>query len=141
VRVAVRTSIDRQAVGQVVAKYGEPALARAAQTTANRARARITGAGRVDRGTMRARTAAGPVRRTGQSVTVEVRTAVPYAVWQHEGTGVHAGRGRIYPRRAKMLRFRPKGSGTFVFARSVAGVKGVPYLKDALNSLTISDFR
>lgn len=56
-----------------------------------------------------------------------------YARWVHEGTGIFGPRKqRIFPRRAKMLRFKPKGSATWIFRYSVAGQKGVKYLKDAL---------
>jgi hypothetical protein len=45
---------------------------------------------------------------------------------------VHQGHKAIYPVRAKALRFRPKGSRTWVFAKRTRAVKGVPYLRDAL---------
>lgn len=35
--------------------------------------------------------------------SVRVGTNVPYARWLQEGTGIYAGRGRIYPKHAKVL--------------------------------------
>jgi len=64
---------------------------------------------------------------------VEIVAATNYARWVHDGTGIYGPRHqRIYPRTAKFLRFRPKGSRVFVYARSVAGMRGRPFLTDAL---------
>jgi hypothetical protein len=51
----------------------------------------------------------------------------------HRGTGIYGPRRHpIRPRRAKMLRFKPKGSARVVYARSVKGMQANPFLKDAL---------
>ena len=66
----------------------------------------------------------GPVARIG--------TKVKYALYVHEGTGIHGPKGQpIYPRNGKVLVFTTK-KGKQVFARSVKGMKGTPYLRDAL---------
>lgn len=69
-------------------------------------------------------------------VWYEIGSPLEYAIFQHEGTA-NGGAGRIYPRRAKVLRFSGKG-GT-VFAKSVRGVKPTPFLTDALKSLSLRD--
>lgn len=67
----------------------------------------------------------GPVARIG--------TNVKYALFVHEGTGIHGPKGAlIYPRRSKVMVFTSRKSGGLVFARSTKGMKGTPYLRDAL---------
>lgn len=91
----------------------------------------------------------GPVGRIG--------TNVKYAIWVHEGTGIYAGKGRIYPKKAggvlawKSNKYRGGGKfsgSTFtrtdssgkplsrnsgmMFAKSIKGMKGRPYLRNAL---------
>jgi hypothetical protein len=55
------------------------------------------------------------------------------ALWHHEGTGPH----EIRPRNATVLRFRPKGSAAFVFARIVhhPGTRANKFLTDAVNAI------
>jgi hypothetical protein len=65
---------------------------------------------------------------------VEVYTDVHYALWVHNGTGVHGPRGRPFgPRRAKYMVFRGS-DGTIVRTRSVRGQTANPFLRDALHS-------
>jgi len=110
------------------------AVWRGASKVRDRAKANITSAGRVDTGAMRAQLVGRRISGRG-GVWYEVGTPVPYAIYQHEGVT-----GPIVPRRAKVLRFKPSGSSTYVFARSVSGFAGVPFLTDALASLTAGDF-
>lgn len=110
------------------------ALWRAAGKVRDRAKKNVTSAGRVDTGKMRS-SIVGRRLRKGRGVWYEVGTDVPYAIYQHEGT-----RTPIVPRRAKVLRFQPAGSSVYVFRPRVRGVKGAPFLTDALKSLTINDF-
>jgi hypothetical protein len=74
-----------------------------------------------------------------------------YALWVHEGTGIYAGKGPITPKRYSLLRWpnvnnrykqtggnRRYSSGAtaeYVYARSVKGMKGRPWLKDALKAI------
>lgn len=111
------------------------AVWRAAGKVRDRTKGNITGAGRIDTGAMRNSIVARRVRAGAQGVWYEVGSDLPYAIYQHEGT-----QGPIVPRRAKVLRFQPKGSSTFVFPRQVRGVTGVPFLVDAMRSLTLNDF-
>lgn len=55
------------------------------------------------------------------------------ALWHHEGTGPH----EIRPRTARVLRFRPKGTTMFVFARKVhhPGTRANRFLVDAANAI------
>lgn len=55
------------------------------------------------------------------------------ALWHHEGTRPH----EIRPRNARLLRFRPKASAVFVFARLVhyPGTRPNRFLTDAVNAI------
>lgn len=75
----------------------------------------------------------------GKDVVSRVGTDVAYARYVHDGT-----QGPIVPRRARVLRFKPKGSSTFVFAAKVRGTRETgrysPFLANALKKLKPSDF-
>ena len=68
-------------------------------------------------------------------VLFSVGSQLPYAIFQHEGV-----KGPVLPRRAKVLRFRPKGGGAFVFARSTKGFEGIFFLTRARDRLTPKNF-
>lgn len=90
---------------------------RPARIDTGRLRASITTRMVVDRGV--------PVARIG--------TGVRYALWVHEGTGIYGPRRTVIrPRRAKVLRFKPKGSTRFIYRPQVRGMKPNRFLVDAL---------
>lgn len=67
----------------------------------------------------------GPVARIG--------TNVKYALYVHEGTGIYGPNGvPITPKHGKVLVFTSRKTNKLVFARSVKGMKGTPYLRNAL---------
>lgn len=67
----------------------------------------------------------GPVARIG--------TKTKYALAVHEGTGIYGPKGKpITPKRSKVLVFTSKKTNKLVFARSIKGMKGRPYLRRAL---------
>lgn len=67
----------------------------------------------------------GPVARIG--------TKVKYALAVHNGTGIYGPKGvPITPKRGKVLVFTSRKTNQLVFARSVKGMKGTPYLRNAL---------
>lgn len=113
------------------------AVAKAAGRTRDRAKQNVRAAGRIDKGALWQGINSQQIRQTATSVTHRVSTNVgKYAEYQEEGTGP----GRIYPKRAKYLRFKPKGSKVFIFAKSVAPVKGAHFMRKALQQLKVSDF-
>lgn len=82
-------------------------------------------------------------------VFADVGSGLKYAIWQHEGTGIYGSGRRIRPTRARVMRFKPgrtpgplRGSGLFdrgprkpqpwIYAASVKGQPGSPYLVSAL---------
>jgi hypothetical protein len=86
----------------------------------------------VDKGGLKGSIRTEMVTRNG-APAAKVGSRAFYARWVHEGTGIFGPhKQRIFPKRAKVLRFMPKGSATFIYRYSVAGQKGVKYLKDAL---------
>ena len=137
VEVKVSVNAYTSEMDSFIAYLATSAVQGAAGRVRDRAKANITRAGRVDSGLMRNATVA-EVRREGQQAVGMVVTRTPYASYQHEGTA-NDGAGFIYPRRARTLRFRGAG-GAYVFAPKVRGVKGVPFLSDALDTLTQNDF-
>lgn len=87
------------------------------------------------------------VRGGDASLVVRVGSNLEYAVYVHEGTGIYAGKGYIYPKRGRYLVWPNKnnsGSGNrrysggrtskFVFAKRVKGVPPRPFLRDALDA-------
>lgn len=86
-------------------------------------------------------------------VFADIGTPLANGLWQHEGTGIYGPTGkRIYPRRAKALRFTPGrsigpvgGGGRFQRGRpntsgvllrhSVKGIPGQPFLVAALRDV------
>lgn len=67
------------------------------------------------------------------NLAVLVGTNVHYAGWQHEGTGIYGPHGQpIVPVRATYLRFIPKNSSTFVYAKEVRGTMPTYFLRRAL---------
>lgn len=82
----------------------------------------------------------------GQDVVARVGTNLQYGLYIHEGTADN-GQGYIYPKNANVLRFpvisksgqgrrRYKAGATaqYAYAKRVRGIKGTPYLRDALSS-------
>jgi hypothetical protein len=59
---------------------------------------------------------------------VQVGSRLRHARIHHDGAKVAV----IRPRRAKALRFTPKGGGRPIFRRWARAAKGNPYLKDSL---------
>lgn len=110
------------------------AVWRATRKVRDRAKANITSAGRVDTGALRSSIVARRVRSGKREVRYQVGSDLEYALYQHEGT-----RSPIVPRRARVLRFTGS-SGKVVYAKQVRGVQGVPFLTNALKSLTYADF-
>ena len=74
-------------------------------------------------------------RSTPDQVSMNVNANRFYASWQEHGYPY-----RIYPKRAKFLRFIPKGKNYFVFAKSTRGIPPVHYMKRARDSVTLADF-
>ncbi len=104
------------------------------ETQAKRNLGGVDGPKRIDTGRLRASINTQLVTRNGEPAVI-VGTNVFYARFVHGGTGLYGPRGRkITPKRAKRLRFRPHGSGRYVYARSVRGMKPNHFLTNALRA-------
>lgn len=79
----------------------------------------------VDTGQLRASIRTWMTTRGGE-LAAFVGSDLDYALVHHEG------RGPVFPRRARVLVFRPKGGGNLVFTTRSAAVPPNPYLTDAL---------
>lgn len=72
-------------------------------------------------------------RPAGLDSVAYVKFTAKYALYVHEGTGIYGPKGkRIRPVRAKALMFMIDGQP--VFRKSVKGMKGRPFLKQAFES-------
>ena len=72
-------------------------------------------------------------RPAGLDSVAFVKFTAKYALYVHEGTGIYGPKGkRIQPVRAKALMFFIDGQP--VFRKSVKGMKGRPFLKQAFES-------
>lgn len=102
------------------------------ETQAKRNLGGIGGPKRVDSGLLRSKVAAVIVTRNGEpAVLVSANTF--YARWVHDGTGVYGPRATpIRPKKGKFLRFRPRGSRKWIYARQVKGMRPNPFLANAL---------
>jgi hypothetical protein len=74
-----------------------------------------------------------PVTVRGRHARVRIVARAPYSLYVEAGTGIYGPTGRrIYPKRSKVLVFRPSGSARFVFAKSVRGQPGQHFMRDGL---------
>lgn len=129
--------LDDRAINGLTAPGGlaDQATMRAAGRARDRAKMNLTRAGRIDTGLLRQSIVAERVRSSNNSVTYRVGSPLDYAIYQEEGV-----RGPIYPRRARVLRFRPKGGGAYIFRPYVSGFPGAHYLRDAFAATSAQDF-
>ena len=127
-------TIDSRAVGALLADVSNAASQRAAYRVRDRAKANLTSASRVNTGKLRDSIKATRTMQTPTVSTWSVGTDLFYAGWQEYG------RGPVRPIRAKVLRFRPRGSSVFIFRPYVGPAEGVHYLRRAYQATTIQDF-
>lgn len=139
-QVNVTTSVNAAAMQAFLANEVAQRFQQAGGAVRDYAKAEITKAGRIDTGQMRNANVAETARIQGTRISVRVVNDTPQAQYQHEGTPQ-----TIRPRRARVLRFRPRG-GAFVFAPEVRGIhpanptKPLPFLTTALDRLSLDDF-
>lgn len=81
----------------------------------------------VDTGKMRSRIN-GEVIVRGKRVRGRIESPAEYTKYVHEG------RGPVRVKKAKALRFKPKGSSAFIFRMKVGPYEGNPFLVDALEA-------
>ncbi len=133
-RTSVRVRIDRRQVETLLADVTEASAGRAARRVQERVTRNIVASGRVRTGRMRDSVRSRRVSHTNAQTTYEVYSDVPYTIFQEDGIGP------VYPVRAKVLRFRPKGSNVFIFRPRTKGFKGAHFFRQARASVTLDDF-
>ncbi|WP_327358430.1 HK97 gp10 family phage protein [Streptomyces sp. NBC_01304] len=128
----VRVVINEAELGRLLTAPGSP-LVTAVRTAGKRVESQAKVNAPVNNGRLRASIRSTTVAVPGR-ITARIGTDLPYAIYQEKGTGVYAGRGPIRPRRSQFLRFKPKGSKGFVYARQVRGTPPVRFLERALRT-------
>ena len=127
-------NIDVAALRNAVSPRADLALKNAAGISVDRTKQNIVDANNIDVGRLYQSISAWFTSETNRAVAY-IGTELFYAKW------VNRGRGWVFPRRAKMLRFKPKGSGVFIFAKQARPYAGSRFLDKAQEALRDSDFR
>lgn len=129
-----RYSLSRSRAERYVAADAHAATHRAAQRVALRSRASVLGQGRINTSEMIRSFRVIDITTNPLRPRHRVSNRTPQATYQELGTRAHG------PVRAKALRFKPKGSSVFVFAKWVRGVTPGNFMKTAIENTVITDF-
>ena len=98
----------------------------------------LSGPKRIDTGKLRASISVQLKRKSTNILVVHIGTNVEYALWVHDGTGLYGPMHRpIRPKTKRYLRFKPKNSSTFIYAKLVKGMRPNHFLSDALEAARI----
>lgn len=110
------------------------AAGRAANVYREKLREEISASGRINTGEMFTNIRIEPGPPGTQSATWRVIPEADHFRFQDQGTnGVPARPGRV-------LRFKPKGSGVFVFAKSTKGISAANFLRKTAARMRPNDF-
>jgi len=124
-----------------VAEMTNRAVRRGANALARRARASVLGQGRIDTHEMIRSFRVIDITTNPLRPRYRVVNTAPHYPFQELGTPKEApGVGFIYPTRGRALRFKPKGSNVFVFARRVRGVSPGHFMTRAVRAEVLRDF-
>lgn len=128
--------LNKQSITIGVDSLSTKAVRNAAERTKLRVQANIARKGRINTGKMHDTI---KVQKLKSSRPMRPRFIVvshlKYTKYQEHGVKPFG------PKRAKMLRFKPKGSSTFVFAKRVRGFPPGNFFKDAHKQIRIQDFQ
>ena len=131
---SVRVVLDKGALDTYLAGVSKASAYNAGKAVERRARLRLIALGRIRTGRMLKSYFTEIEASTGDGSSVRVGNSHPAYRWQEDG------RGWVYPKRGRFLRFRPKGAAGYVYARKVRPVKPGRMLAGALAELTPGDF-
>lgn len=125
--------VDERAIARMNANSGQiyRGVQNAAGWVRDEGRKYVRDAGRTNTGRLQNSIMSWQAKSSSSGVTFRVGSRLRYAIYQHEGVD-----GPVYPRRAKVLRFKPKGGGAFVFAQKTKGFKGIFFMKKAKDRLS-----
>ena len=104
-------------------------LSAAIMKTAYKVEAKAKGHAPIDKGGLRSSIHIQGPHVTSDNVEASVGTDLKYALYQEKGTGVYAGKGKIFHKQAKILAW--KKGGKFIFAKAVRGTWGKFYMNKA----------
>ena len=132
-QINVTLKMDHRALEAALVQTAERSARRGAGRIRDQAKRNVRAAGRVDTGALMQsiqvqQLQQGPVQRW------KIYSPLDYATYQHEGVKPFG------PRRAKVLRWKAKAGGGYVFSKRSSGVKATPFLREAAESLSIGDF-
>lgn len=131
----VRATYNSGAVIRITGDLADGAAYRGAQKIRGRVLSNIRSLGRIDTGAM---IQGMQVRRAADWTQLRPRyqlsSTAPYTIFQEAGTRAHG------PVRAQRLRFKPKGSDRFVYAKWVRGVVAGRFMQRAFDATTAADF-
>jgi HK97 gp10 family phage protein len=130
----VRLRLDAKAAITYADSQSQKAARRAARIAVQRAKSNVARKGRIDTGRMRASIEVHSEKRKRLHPAYVVGPRVKYGKYQEFGTRAHG------PKKARVMRFTPKGSNRVVYARWVRGVKAAHFMRDALNSVNVRDY-
>lgn len=132
----VKVRLDPSKLNPYLVQVADASAYRAASRVAARANANVRAAGRVATGQLAQSYVARQSRNPrGQfQAGYEVSSPLERALWQEEGIGP------VVPKRASVLRFKPKGSSVFIFRPRTKGFPGAHQLRDAYNAIGLSDY-
>ena len=122
--------VELNAPGGAVGK----AVGRAAGKVRDDAKRIITSEGRVNTGAMRQGVKSEMLVTTADKTIWRISGSTDHDMYQHEGVGPFG------PRRAKVLRFTPKGGSVAIFRPRSSGFAGIHFLTRALDQLGVKDF-
>lgn len=133
-RTTVKISLKKQPVVTLQTKTSARAARKAAFATRNRVKRNISTIPRVDTGKMRDSVHV-ETRKKGVTSSYSVISRLKYTIYQEKGVRPFSMKPG-----GPLLRFKPKGANTFVFARKVKGFPAGNFFKDAYNDISTRDF-
>lgn len=133
-RSSVRVKMDRRVIDGMLADVTDASAGRAARRVQQQVSRNIVSSGRVRSGAMRDSIRSRRVSHTNRQTTYEVYSDLPYTIFQEEGIGP------VTPVKAKVLRFKPRGSNVFIFRPRTKGFKGAHFFRQARAQITLDDF-
>ena len=132
--VEVRLRIDHSTMSAVVGNITSKAVQKAGEVSRERYVANLRSDDLVNSGKLVNSITTAPVPRGILSPAVAIGSPLDYVKYPEFGTRAHG------PRRAKALRFKPKGSSTFVFTKWVRGVRPYGFARRTLDQIRPTDF-
>jgi hypothetical protein len=133
-RYVTTLDLDMGAIVTIVGGQSKEAARRAAEKTLQRARSNLSAAGRNNTGALQNSLMVMDITGNPMVPSFAIGSGLEYAIYQEVGTGGSRARPGGF------LRFKPKGSSTFVFAKQTRGFPGANYLGKAVAAVTASDF-